>query len=349
MDQRQGADRRPAVGEDDHEGQEQADPAGGESLLPPPQRSRPPGQGDGAQRDPEVPAEPVQGFRRHQPEAVVRPAQQVEPRGVGRGGQVDGEVVHAGMGALEVHAHVHVGPEDDPEGEEQETGPQDARPVRAAAAGPQTRDAVAAGQGHGEGAVTRVGEGEQGQAGPAEHGRPDSPRRVEDLLDAPEGPRQEGVEQGEGEASHDEHVLGGPEAEGVGESGDEPRGARAAEAGRQQVHAEAGEHVGGAHDQLQRQEEVAEDEVDEPREVEEDEAVGVVDGGAGADGEGPEGKLAVGDGPRRGPGVYQVVGGVRGPGRLAAGEVEAAADQRGSGEQPKGPARALEAVPQEIG
>ena len=94
VDQGQRADRRQTVGGDHQQAEDQADPAGGETAVPPAQQDHPPGQGQGAQGDPQVTAVPVIRVRGDQPEAHVRPAQQVLPGGVGDARQVHGEVVH---------------------------------------------------------------------------------------------------------------------------------------------------------------------------------------------------------------------------------------------------------------
>ena len=132
---------------------------------------------------------------------------------VGEAREAQAEVVHAGMRTLEVHPHVHVGPEDDPQGEEKDSGAKDCHSVRATPTGPKAHDAVAARQCNGEGSVAGVGESEQGQACSSQQGRRHPARPIDHLLDPVERPRQERVEQGQGQAAHEEHVLGRPEAE----------------------------------------------------------------------------------------------------------------------------------------
>ena len=113
-------------------------------------------------------------------------------------------------------------------------------------------------------------------------------------LEEVEGQGQQGVEERQRETAHDDDLLGVPEAQHVGQAGDEAGSPRAGQGARQQVHRHSGSGVQHPHRHFQRQEHILPELVDQPREIEEQEAVELQVRGARAEVVGPDRQLAVG-------------------------------------------------------
>ena len=203
------------------------------------------------QRQSEVAAVPVDldiGRREH-PEAVVRPGQHVLPRRDRHRREVHHALVEPRVVALKRHRQDQVPPEDQAAGEKQPRPPDQAAPASVRTDRyRQAQSRVHPQQDGSPEGVPRVGQGQRSQADPAGQAVGQSfPIRgqtgARQTLEEVEGQGQQGVEERQRKAAHDDDLLGVPEAQHVGQAGDEAGSPRAGQGARQQVHRHSGSGV----------------------------------------------------------------------------------------------------------
>ena len=181
--------------------------------------------------------------------------------------------------------------------------------------------------------VSGMGEDQAGERDgtPDRRGQPAGPQSQ--ALAEVEGPGEQPVEDREGQAAHHQDVLGMPEGEHVCDAGEEAGTARAEQGTDEEVHAHARGDVSQCEHPLDGEEDVAEDEVEEAHEIEEEESVELEKGRSCAEVVCPDGDLATGEGLGRDPGIGVVEVGVGDPAGLAGCEVESDEDQAGEGQE----------------